>query len=213
MDKKPVAYVVDDDHELREALRLTLEMMDLEVVCCASGAEFLQSYEPSAVGCVIVDLRMAGMSGLELLQVMAKRGIRLPAIMISGHGDIQAAVQAMKGGVVDFLEKPYSIDALRESVRRAIQLHRKSHEGNLRQAELRLRYERLTPDERDVLEMTVAGMPDKAIAARAQVSVRTVQLRRASLMKKLEAKSRIELVRLSQGAGLTQVSSPPSPHA
>jgi len=201
MEKKPLVYVVDDDFELREALGVTLELMDLEVVCCASGPEFLERYRPAEVGCLIVDLRMDQMSGLELLQAMADRNIRLPAIMISGHGDIQAAVRAMKGGVIDFLEKPYRIDALRASVRRAIQMHRHSHAEELQQAELQQRYEQLCSEERKVLELTVTGMPDKAIAARAQVSIRTVQLRRASLMKKLDAKSRIDLLRLSQTVG------------
>ena len=198
MDRKPIVYVVDDDLEVREALRLTLEMMDFDVVAAASGQEFLERYEPGAIGCLVVDLRMAGMSGLQLLAAMADRDIRLPAVMISGHGDIPAAVQAMKEGVIDFLEKPYRIDALRESVRRGIQLHRASQAEESRQAQLRGRLDQLSATERDVLELTVAGLPDKAIAARTGVSLRTVQLRRASLMKKLDVESRIELVRISQ---------------
>lgn len=201
MTTKAVVYVVDDDFDLREALRLTLEMMDLEVVCCASAEEFLERHRPDDIGCLIVDLRLSGMSGLELLDIMADRGNRLPAIMISGHGDIQAAVQAMKGGGVDFLEKPYRIDALRASVRAAIELHRQHHQEDLRRADLRNRLEQLSSDERNVLALTIAGLPDKAIAARLNVSVRTVQLRRASLMKKLAAKSRIDLVRLAQAGG------------
>ena len=198
MDRKPIVYVVDDDLEVREALRLTLEMMDFDVVAAASGQEFLERYEPGAIGCLVVDLRMAGMSGLQLLAAMADRDIRLPAVMISGHGDIPVAVQAMKEGVIDFLEKPYRIDALRESVRRGIQLHRASQAEESRQAQLRGRLDQLSATERDVLELTVAGLPDKAIAARTGVSLRTVQLRRASLMKKLDVESRIELVRISQ---------------
>lgn len=172
--------------------------MDFDVVAAASGQEFLERYEPGAIGCLVVDLRMAGMSGLQLLAAMADRDIRLPAVMISGHGDIPAAVQAMKEGVIDFLEKPYRIDALRESVRRGIQLHRASQAEESRQAQLRGRLDQLSATERDVLELTVAGLPDKAIAARTGVSLRTVQLRRASLMKKLDVESRIELVRISQ---------------
>lgn len=178
--------------------------MEIEVVCCASGSEFLRRYRPADAACLIVDLRMAEMSGLELLREMADRNIRLPAIMISGHGDIQAAVQAMKGGVIDFLEKPYRIDALRAAVLRAIHLHRQLHQEHSQQAEQRARYEQLSPEERRVLEMTLTGLPDKAIAARLQVCVRTVQLRRASLMKKLGARSRIELVRWSSKAGAQQ---------
>ncbi|MBL9123174.1 MAG: response regulator transcription factor [Planctomycetaceae bacterium] len=198
MDRKPIVYVVDDDHEVREALRLTLEMMDYDVVVSATGPEFLDRFRPEFVSCLIADLRMAGMSGLELLEAMADRDIRLPTIMISGHGDVPAAVQAMKGGVIDFLEKPYRIDALRDSVRRGIELHRASQQEESRQQLLRHRFERLTPAEREVLELTVTGLPDKAIAARLEVSLRTVQLRRASLLKKLEVESRIELVRVAQ---------------
>jgi len=203
MDRKPIVYVVDDDLEVREALRLTLEMMDFEVIASASGEEFFEHYEPGATGCLIVDLRMAGMSGLQLLEAMADRDIRLPAIMISGHGDIPAAVQAMKEGVIDFLEKPYRIDALRESVRRGIQMHRANQAEESRQSQMRSRLDRLSPTERDVLELTLTGMPDKAIAARTGVSLRTVQLRRASLMKKLEVESRIELVRVAQTLSAT----------
>jgi two-component system response regulator FixJ len=203
METKPLVYVVDDDRELSKALKVTLELMELEVVCCASGPEFLERYRPANVGCLIVDLRMEAMSGLELVQAMADRNIRLPAIMISGHGDIQVAVRAMKSGVIDFLEKPYRIDALRASVRRAIQMHRASHAEDLRQTELRQRFEQLSSEERTVLDLTVTGMPDKAIAAAAQVSVRTVQLRRASLMKKLKARSRIELIRVAHSIGQT----------
>ncbi len=198
MDRKPVVYVVDDDLEVREALQLTLEMMDFEVVAAASGQEFLDRYEPGAIGCLVVDLRMAGMSGLQLLTAMSERDIRIPAVMISGHGDVPAAVQAMKEGVIDFLEKPYRIDALRESVRRGVQMHRANQAEEQRQSQLRDRLDRLSATERDVLELTVAGLPDKAIAARTGVSLRTVQLRRASLIKKLGVESRIDLVRISQ---------------
>lgn len=200
MNQRPVVYVVDDDLEVREALRLTLELMDLEVVCAESGPEFLDRYQPAAASCLIVDLRMSGMSGIELLEVMADQGIRLPTIMISGHGDVPAAVRAMKEGVIDFLEKPYRIDALRESVRSAIQIRQESQADELRQSEIRQRLARLTAVERQVFDLTILGLPDKAIAAQAEVSLRTVQLRRARLMRKLEASSRVELVRISQSA-------------
>lgn len=183
---------------MREALRLTLEMMDLDVICSASGAEFLERYRPTNLGCLIVDLRMAGMSGLELLERLAEQDIGLPAVMISGHGDVPAAVRAMKEGVIDFLEKPYRIDDLRDAVRRAIEFHRQSRSEELRKTEIKRKLEQLTAAEREILEWTIDGLPDKAIAARAGVSTRTVQLRRASLMKKLEARTRVQLARMAQ---------------
>lgn len=198
MQPKPVVYIVDDEPEVREALRVMVEMMDLEPRCYASGPEFLSELDPARIdnGCLVVDLKMPEMNGFELLDALEQRGLQLPSIMITGHGDVPAAVRAMKAGAVDFLEKPYRPAALRDCIAEALEADRQTRRATLRRRELRRRFDSLTPSERDVLNLTVAGIPDKVIAARLSVSRRTVQLRRASLMKKLQADSRVGLVHL-----------------
>lgn len=198
MTSKPVVYVVDDERDVRDALCVTIELMDLEPRCYGRADEFLGDYDAERIGCLVVDLRMPEITGLELLDAMAQRGIKLPSIMITGHGDVAAAVRAMKLGAADFLEKPYRPEVLRDCIQKAI-----SHDREMRHAEnerlaLKRRMRSLTSSERDILELTVAGKPDKAIANRLDLSPRTIQLRRASLMKKLQAKSRIELAQLTQ---------------
>lgn len=192
MEPKPLVYVVDDDAGIREVLRLTITMMDLEVRCCRSAREFLEAYNPTREACLIVDLRMPETTGQELLQILNERGQLLPAIVISGEADLADAVQAMKSGAIDFLEKPYSVVALRENIHRALAKARE----NMRVAAVRARFEALTNDERQIAELTAAAAADKQIAAKLHISTRTVQLRRASAMKKLEATSKSELIQL-----------------
>lgn len=192
MDKKPLVYVVDDDAGIRDVLRLTVSMMNLDVCCFSSVREFLAAYDHQREACLIVDLRMPETTGQELLQILKERGQLLPAIVISGEADLADAVQAMKSGAIDFLEKPYSVVALRENIHKALAKARE----NLRVSALRARFETLTQDERQIAELTAAGQTDKQIAAKLQISTRTVQLRRASAMKKLEVTSKPELIQL-----------------
>ncbi len=197
MNSKPVVSVVDDDEQVRESLAALIQSMDVEVECYASGHEFLDHYNPAQHGCIVLDLRMPQLSGQEVIEELIARQIVTPVIMISGHGDIPAAVAAIKSGAVDFLEKPYPGSALMDSIRRAIN---RDAEQRANQSEKQLlldRYETLTPDERQVLELTVAGKPDKAIALKLDLSLRTIQLRRASVMRKMHAHSRAELIGLA----------------
>ena len=198
MPQPPIVSVVDDDEQVRESLAALIQSMNLDVECYASGREFLDNYRPASPGCLVLDLRMPQVSGLELLDVLSARGIHVPVIMISGHGDIQAAVSTMKAGAVDFLEKPYRGAALMESVHRAIELDARNRQVQSERDELLGRYETLTTAEKGVLELTVAGKPDKAIAVKLDLSLRTIQLRRASLMRKMDAHSRAELILLAQ---------------
>ena len=200
MISRPVVYIVDDEQAVREALRVTVELMDLEPRCHGLASQFLQDYDKDRIGCLIVDLRMPEMSGLELLDAMTQRGIKLPSIMITGHGDVPAAVLAMKLGAIDFLEKPYRPEVLRDCIQKAVNVDRETRHAENQRLTLKQRMNSLTPSERDILDLTVAGKPDKAIASRLGLSPRTIQLRRASLMKKLHAKSRIELAQLTQQA-------------
>jgi two-component system, LuxR family, response regulator FixJ len=198
MAQSPTVSVVDDDEHVRESLAALIQSMDLDVQCYASGREFLDHYVPTRPGCLVLDLRMPQVNGLELFAMLASRKIYVPVIMISGHGDIPAAVSAMKAGAIDFLEKPYRSAALMESVRRAIELDAHHRQAQAERDELVGRHQTLTTVEVGVLELTVIGKPDKAIAQRLDLSLRTIQLRRASVMRKLNAHSRAELILIAQ---------------
>jgi two-component system, LuxR family, response regulator FixJ len=198
MAQSPTVSVVDDDEQVRESLAALIQSMNVDVECYASGKEFLDKFSQSRPGCVVLDLRMPQTSGLDVLDELSARQIRVPVIMISGHGDIPAAVSAMKAGAVDFFEKPYLGAALMESVRRAIDLDVRIRQTQAERNQLLARFESLTADEKDVLRLTVAGKPDKAIALKLDLSLRTIQLRRASVMRKLDTHSRAELIRLYQ---------------
>ncbi len=205
MSMVPTVTVVDDDDQVRESLVALIQSMNLQVECYASGREFLDGYRAPQPGCVVLDLRMPQISGLDVIAELSARNIHVPIIMISGHGDIPAAVSAMKAGAIDFLEKPYRGSALMDSVRKAVDLDARQRESHEQRRELVARYERLTPDERQVLELTAEGKPDKAIALKLDLSLRTIQLRRASLMRKLNAHSRAELIRLAQTLEQTSI--------
>jgi FixJ family two-component response regulator len=198
MTGSPTVTVVDDDEQVRESLAALIQSMNLQVECYATGQEFLDNYSRPRPGCVVLDLRMPQRSGLEVLDELSARRINVPVIMITGHGDIPAAVAAMKQGAVDFFEKPYRGAALMESVRRAIAVDERNCQAEVERNELVGRYEGLTPDEKDVLWLTAEGKPDKAIALKLDLSLRTIQLRRASVMRKLKASSRAALIRLAQ---------------
>jgi len=194
----PMVTVVDDDDQVRDSLVALIKSMNFHVECFASGRDFLDSYHHPRPGCVVLDLRMPQLSGLDVIAELSARNIHVPIIMISGHGDIPAAVSAMKAGAIDFLEKPYRGSALMESVRKAVEIDARQRDALDQRRELADRYERLTPDERQVLELTAEGKPDKSIALRLDLSLRTIQLRRASVMRKLHVHSRAELIRLAQ---------------
>jgi len=198
MTESPSVTVVDDDQQVRESLAELLHSIDLDVECYASGQEFLDNYSHQRPGCVVLDLRMPQKSGLDVLEELSSRHISVPVIMITGHGDIPAAVAAMKRGAVDFFEKPYRGAALLESVRRAIELDQRNLRQQAERSTILAHYQTLTADEKDVLRLTVEGKPDKAIALRLDLSLRTIQLRRASLMRKMQAASRAALIRLAQ---------------
>ncbi len=193
----PTVSIVDDDQQVRESMAALIQSMNIDVECYASGREFLDHCTPSRPGCVVLDLRMPQLNGLEVIEQLAARKIDLPVIMHSGHGDIPAAVAAIQAGAVDFLEKPYRGAALIESIHRALDRDAKQREERAERRVLLERYESLTHDEKQVLELTVAGKPDKAIASALDLSLRTIQLRRASVLRKMKAGSRAELIGLA----------------
>jgi two-component system, LuxR family, response regulator FixJ len=198
----PTVTVVDDDDQVRESLVALVQSMNLTVECYASPREFLDKYSSDRPGCIVLDLRMPELSGLEVLDALARRGFHAPIIMISGHGDIPAAVSAMKAGAIDFLEKPYRGPVLMEGVQRALALDTRNRRLIAERRIMTDRYEKLTEDERSVLELTVSGKPDKTIAIKLDLSLRTIQLRRASVMRKLDAHSRADLIRIAQAIEL-----------
>lgn len=194
---QPVIYVVDDEAFMHELARRTIESIEVSVECFLSGREFLEAYDASRVGCLLTDLRMPDMTGQELLEALASRGALPPTIMISGHADIPAAVRAMEVGAIGFLEKPCCMQALRESIQKGIALAMRLHREAGQRANIKNRLATLTPGERITLQMIADGKPDKAIANKLDASIRTVQLRRASLMKKLQVSTRADLVRIA----------------
>ncbi len=196
MEKEPTVFVVDDDPAARDSVAALVQSKGMAASTYASAEEFLQRFDPSQAGCVVVDVRMNGMSGLELQRKFRAQETHLPVIMISGYADTPSAVDAMRNGAVTFLEKPYRDKELWESILTALDRYHEDQEAKTRRAELRARLARLTPQEHEVLEKLVAGKPNKAIKAEMDIGLRTVELRRANVMKKMEAGSLAELVRL-----------------
>jgi FixJ family two-component response regulator len=195
----PTIYIVDDDPDMRESLRWLLKTVGLRTVAFSSAAEFLRGFQGGGPACLVLDVRMPETSGLDLLEEMTARGLRMPVVFITAHADVPMAVRAMKSGAVEFLEKPFNGQVLLEKVQRAV---KDDAERLARQADLdraRARLETLTEKEREVLGMIQDGRPNKEIATRLEITPRAVELRRASLMKKLGVRSLPELLRLTIG--------------
>jgi FixJ family two-component response regulator len=193
---QPTVYVVDDDEAVRESLRALFESVGLAVETFASAGEFLASAERPGVGCLLVDVRMPGLSGLELLEKLKELQVNLPAIVITGHGDVATAVRAMKAGAKDFIEKPFNAQLLLERVQACLDESRlvQRELDKLRAAKVRL--EQLTPREREVLVLMVQGKPSKIIAWELSISTKTADVHRANVMDKMGVKSLAELIRL-----------------
>jgi FixJ family two-component response regulator len=193
----PTVLVIDDDEAVRSALRLLFRSIGLPVQVFASAQEFLPQYSLDQPGCLVVDVRMPGLSGLELQHELNLRGATIPVIFITGHGDIAMAVEAMQHGAFDFLAKPFRDQDLIDRVQRAMQqdaAHRLEF-GNC--ARIRERLESLTPREREVLTLVTSGKANKVMAAELGVSQRTIEIHRARVMEKMQANSLAQLVRMS----------------
>lgn len=190
-----LVFVVDDDAEVRMSLRWLLEAKGLEVRDFDSGRAFLGYSLPDQPACLLLDLRMAEMSGIDLREALTARRIQLPTIMITGHGDVAAAVRAMKTGLVDFLEKPVDDDTLLNAVERALTLSNRNQADGNRQAEWHRRLMSLSKRERQVLECMLQGKMNKSMARGLGIAIKTVESHRARVMKKLGVSSLAELVR------------------
>ncbi len=199
---QPMIYVVDDDAAVREATRTLLEAAGYSPRTFTSGDEFLTQANLLAGGCALLDLCMPGLSGLEVQKVLVERGSALSVIVMTGHGDVATAVEAMKAGATDFLEKPYQPDALLDAVKRGLQ-HSIDSNAGARAQDARDRIARLTPRECEVLRALMAGGTNKSIARDMDVSPRTVEMHRAHMMERLNAHSLSEALRIAYEAGLS----------
>jgi two-component system, LuxR family, response regulator FixJ len=192
----PTVFVVDDDEAVRNSLRFLLKSVGLPTQALASATEFLQSYQPSQPGCLVLDVRMPAMSGLELQQQLNLRGATIPVIFITGHGDIPMAVEAMQQGAFDFLQKPFRDQDLIDRIQKALAKDAKTRAALKQHERIRRRLDSLTPREREVLALMTKGMPNKVMAAELGVSQRTVEIHRARVMEKSGASSLAQLVRM-----------------
>jgi FixJ family two-component response regulator len=189
-------FVVDDDKAVRDSLALLVHSVGLEVETFASAAEFLDAYRSNRRGCLITDIRMPGMSGLELQEKLSADDIRIPVIVLTGHGDVPAAVRALKGGAVDFVEKPFNPQALLDLIQQAIARDTEIREQAAQEAAVAERVALLTPREHEIMGLVVAGKANKVIAIELAISERTVELHRGRIMKKMQARSLAELMRM-----------------
>ena len=196
MINEPTVFVVDDDQEVRDAMKLLMNSVGLDVETYASGEDFLTGFDSTRPGCLLLDVRMKGMSGLDLQERLAQEHIQPPIIIITGHGDVPMAVRAVKAGAVDFIEKPFNEQELLDSVHRAIELDGEHRGRALHLADIRTRVERLTPREREILELVVAGKRNKEMANELGISQSTVEAHRARVMEKMQAESLSGLMRM-----------------
>lgn len=194
--EQPIVFVVDDDEAMCESLQWLLESDGLTVRTFHSAEEFLSSYRPEQPGCLVLDVRMHGLSGLDLQSQLARRGAAIPVIIITGHGDVPMAVRAMKSGVADFLEKPVSDKVLLQRIHAALDLDRRQRESDRERREIRTAIEQLTAREREVLNLVVGGKANKQIAAELGIREKTVEVHRKHVMQKMSVHTVVDLVRI-----------------
>ena len=199
----PVVYVVDDDAAAREAIRSLLHSVGLRAETFASAQEFLASQRPDAPSCLVLDVRLPGVGGLDFQRDLAARGVTIPIIFITGHGDIPMSVEAMKAGAMEFLTKPFRGQVLLDAIHKAIERDGAARHEQSKTAELRRRLAALTPREREVMQLVVSGLLNKQIAAELGSSERTVKIHRGQAMRKMQAESLPDLVRMAERLGIT----------
>ena len=195
---EPTVFVIDDDESIREALKDLLESVGLRVETFASAPEFLQSRHSDAPSCLVLDIRMPGLSGLDLQREMAEANIHTPIIFITGHGDIPMTVRAMKAGAVEFLTKPFRDQDLLDAIQQALDRDRAARQEQAETAELRSRFDSLTPRESEVFALVITGLLNKQIALQLGTSEITIKQHRHQVMRKMDADSFAELVRMAE---------------
>jgi len=194
---RPTVFIVDDDEAIRDSLQMLMSTVGLESACYASAQDFLTDYDPDQPGCLLLDVRMPGMSGIDLQERLVAMHSILPIIFITGHGEVPMAVHAMRAGAVDFVQKPFSEQALLDQIHQAVEQDSKSRVLLGRRDAIVERIASLTPREREVMEMVIDGKANKVIAIDLGVSERTVEIHRARVMQKMEAESLPHLVRMA----------------
>ncbi len=195
--------VADDDEAVRDSLRLLLEAAGYRVETFSSGKALLSALRPEEEACLVIDVKMPELGGIEVQERLRAAGFSLPVVIITGHGDVPLAVQAMKAGAVDFVEKPFTEEVILAAVKRALEIERQQRESEAAAAEARSRLSELSERERQVLSLLVAGKPNKVIAHELVISPRTVEIHRARVMEKTHARSLSELVKLALAAGIS----------
>ncbi len=196
MTSEPTVFIIDDDQAVRRFLSGLIESVNLQVETFASAQEFLDAYEPGWLGCLLLDIRMPGMSGLELQNELAERACSLPIIILTGHGNVQVAVHAMKAGAVDFIEKPFNNELLLDRIQKAVAESVDAGSVRIKRQDIAGHMARLTPRERQVLDLVICGDTNKGVARRLDISERTVEIHRSNVMAKMQAKSLAELVKM-----------------
>jgi len=202
MKTDPSVYIVDDDAHVCKLLRCLIESAGFHVATYADTKEFLKGYDAERAGCLVLDVRLSGQSGLDLQEQLVTEGIGLPVIIITGYGDVPTAVRAMRSGALDFIEKPFDNELLLDRVRQAVELDIRNRVERAERAEIVACLALLTPREREVLERVVGGRANKQIASDLGISTKTVEAHRAHVMEKMRAESLAELVQLVRAAGV-----------
>jgi len=197
MLNNPTVFVVDDDEAVRDSVRWLILSVNLEVKTFSSAQEFLDTYDSEQGGCLLLDMRMPGMSGLALLAKLRESGSNIPTIFLTGHGDVPMAVRALQEGAVDFLEKPYNDQVLLDCVHKALEQSKQINQLRVEQHIINERYAALTPREAEVMSMIVKGQPNKVIGNNLCISIKTVETHRAKIMDKMKADSVSRLVRMA----------------
>ncbi len=199
---RSIVFVIDDDAAVRDAIRSLLRSVGLQVEVFSTAAEFLKSKSPDVTACLVLDIRLPGVSGLDFQAELAKANIHIPIVFITGHGDIPMTVRAMKAGAVEFLTKPFRDQDLLDAVQIALERDRTRRAEDSAVHELRARFDALTPREQQVIGFVTAGFMNKQIAAELDVSEITVKVHRGSVMKKMGARSLADLVRMADALGI-----------
>jgi two-component system response regulator FixJ len=214
-ERLPTVFIVDDDDGVRSSIRLLLRSVGIAATPMASAQEFLAAFDPEQPGCLVLDIRMPGMSGMEMQQQLNLRGAIIPVIFITGHGDVPMAVEAMKHGAFDFLQKPFRDQDLIDRIQKALARDHENRAALQKHDVIRQRLESLTPREREVLELMIQGRQNKVMAGDLGLSQRTVEIHRAHVMEKMGAKSVAQLMRMvldsREGAGGPREVSRPAP--
>jgi len=204
-DRAPTVFLVDDDDAVRDSLSLLLDSAGLNIESFSTSAAFLDEYDPDRPGCVVLDIRMPGMTGMELQEALQSSGIRIPIIFLTGHGNVPMSAKALRAGAIDFLQKPVDEDVLLARIQEALQIDRENRQAEARRADATERFANLTSRESEVMLLVVRGLSNKEIANELQLSHRTVEIHRSRVMEKTGTQSLADLIELAIASGVYRI--------